>query len=112
MLLAKNRRGPYFSPHCMPLLLPQLTRHPLQPRPRDHLVPHSVSLETIISIFSQENQFKVIRTNHIHKSRIEDYCMRCAQMHACRGRWGVAKLMSPGWRMVEGYSKRGGALCA
>ncbi len=36
----------------------------------------SVGLETLISIFSQENQFKVIRTNHIHKSRIDDYCMR------------------------------------
>ena len=39
--------------------------------------PHArVKLETLISIYSQENQYKVIRSNHVHKNRIVDYWAR------------------------------------
>ena len=36
----------------------------------------SVPLETVISIYSAESQYKVIRSNHLHRSRMEDYCSR------------------------------------
>mmetsp|Transcript_31129 Transcript_31129/g.69187 ORF Transcript_31129/g.69187 Transcript_31129/m.69187 type:complete len:297 (-) Transcript_31129:238-1128(-) len=35
-----------------------------------------VQLETLLSIFSQENQHKVIKSHHVHKSKIEEYCAR------------------------------------
>ena len=36
----------------------------------------SVQHETLLSIYSQETQNKVIRSNHVHKRRIGDYCAR------------------------------------
>lgn len=44
-----------------------------------HLPPYTscrVTLETLISIFSSEAQFKVIRSNHLHRNRIHEYCSR------------------------------------
>lgn len=38
--------------------------------------PTSVKLETLISIYSQESQQKVIKSNHHHKARIQEYCAR------------------------------------
>ncbi|KAF5842604.1 hypothetical protein DUNSADRAFT_6454 [Dunaliella salina] len=35
-----------------------------------------VAVETFISIYSQEVQYKVIKSNHIHKSRVEEYLAR------------------------------------
>lgn len=32
--------------------------------------------DTLISIFAQENQYKVIKNNHIHKQRVREYCVR------------------------------------
>jgi hypothetical protein len=37
----------------------------------------SVSLATLVSIFSQENQYKVIKCHHIHKTNIPRYWERC-----------------------------------
>lgn len=34
-------------------------------------------LETIASIFAQENQYKVIKTHHVHKANMPQYCSRC-----------------------------------
>jgi len=35
-----------------------------------------VAAETFISIYSQEVQYKVIKSNHIHKCRVEEYLAR------------------------------------
>ena len=39
--------------------------------------PPRVPLETLISIYSAEVQYKVIRSNHLHRNRIHEYCTRC-----------------------------------
>jgi hypothetical protein len=35
-----------------------------------------VSIDTLASMYSQENQYKVIKTHHIHKANMGHYCSR------------------------------------
>eukprot|EP00879_Flechtneria_rotunda_P031500 GHRR01034419.1.p2 GENE.GHRR01034419.1~~GHRR01034419.1.p2 ORF type:complete len:145 (+),score=17.46 GHRR01034419.1:766-1200(+) len=37
-----------------------------------------VSSDTICSIFAQENQYKVLKSHHIHKEQMHNYCTRYA----------------------------------
>lgn len=37
----------------------------------------STPVETFISIYSQESQYRVIKTNHHHKARVDEYLARC-----------------------------------
>ncbi|GFH22182.1 uncharacterized protein HaLaN_19606 [Haematococcus lacustris] len=35
-----------------------------------------VGIQTLVSIYSQENQYKVIKSAQVHRQRISDYCTR------------------------------------
>ena len=39
----------------------------------------SVQSDTICGIFAQENQYKVLKTHHIHKANMDSYCSRYVQ---------------------------------
>ena len=39
-------------------------------------IAHRIAVETFISIYSQEVQYKVIKSNHIHKARVQEYLAR------------------------------------
>ena len=36
-----------------------------------------VPKDTICAIFAQENQYKVLKSHHIHKAHMDTYCSRC-----------------------------------
>ena len=38
--------------------------------------PRSVPLRTMLGLFSQEAQYRVIRTHHLHKAGMAAYCTR------------------------------------
>lgn len=56
---------------CSPNFCRVLRRHP------------GVKLEALISIYSQENQYKVIKSHHVHKSKLSRYCRRYLDGEDC-----------------------------
>lgn len=51
---------------------------PFQPAPAPPpLSPHSVPMHTLLGLFSQEAQYRVIKTHHLHKANMAAYCARC-----------------------------------
>lgn len=39
-----------------------------------------VPVQTMIGLFSQEAQYRVIKTHHLHKASMAAYCSRCAHV--------------------------------
>lgn len=69
--LAK-RHGCGSGPDCVPCsirLCPPTT-------PPLHADPRSVCIDTLASIYSQEQQYKVIKTHHVHKANMPQYAAR------------------------------------
>lgn len=65
-----QRRPVRFRPSCS---------QPGKPGPRldpQHAHTHRVSVDTLASIYSQECQYRVIKSHHVHKAHMGAYCAR------------------------------------
>lgn len=68
MSLASSNQQQHHCLHrcCLALIRPL---HPPLPT-------HRVHPDTLCAIFAQENQYKVLKSHHIHKANMDAYCAR------------------------------------